>query len=198
MGRFASDSGGNFTPAPLGTHVARCYRIVDLGTQHGEYQGKPNKRNTIILGWELPDEIIETDEGPKPIIVSKFYTNSLSEKANLRHDLEAWRGRAFSRDELARFDLESILGKACMVTIVNGEGERPKVSAVSGIPKSVNPPPQFNPSFSFWLDEFSQEKFDTLSDKIQEMIRQSDEYDEIVNGPKEAVDEEYSDDEIPF
>ena len=33
-------SGGDFTPVPAGLHLARCYRIVDLGTQQTEYMAE--------------------------------------------------------------------------------------------------------------------------------------------------------------
>jgi hypothetical protein len=29
-----TSTGGDFTPVPAGLHLARCYRIVDLGTQN--------------------------------------------------------------------------------------------------------------------------------------------------------------------
>jgi hypothetical protein len=109
MGRYANDTGGgDFQHAPIGTHAARCIRLIDLGTQQGEWQGKPTFKNQVLVMWELPDELMEAqDDGqPRPFIVSKFYTNSLSEKANLRKDLTTWRGRDFTDDELDRFDLQ--------------------------------------------------------------------------------------------
>jgi len=183
MGRFATDTGSTtYTPAPVGTHVARCFRIIDIGTQHGEYQGKPTRRNQIIIGWELPDELIDTEEGEKPIVTSRFYTNSLGEKANLRRDLEAWRGRTFSDEELMKFDLETIVGVPCLLTIVKSDNGKTKVAAVTGLPKGTQCPPQVNESFTFWLDEFDQEQFNTLSEGIQGIIKRSDEYKEMMNG----------------
>ena len=42
MGLIAKDSGGggNFTPVAPGMHLARCYRIVDMGTQKTDFQGR--------------------------------------------------------------------------------------------------------------------------------------------------------------
>lgn len=189
MGRFTSDSGGgNFVQAPVGTHLARCIKIVDIGTQHGEYQGKPNKRNQIIVSWELPTEM--DDEG-RPIIASKFYTNSIkNERATFKLDLEAWRGRAFTQQEENHFDRETILGVACLLTIVSGTNDRTKVAGVSGLPKGMECPAQVNPSFSFWLEEFDQGKFNSLSEGIQNLIKKSDEYDELVNGAPEGESRE--------
>lgn len=204
MGRYAKDSGNvTFTPAPVGTHVARCFRIVDLGTQHGEYAGKPTRRNQILVSWELPDETVEIDGKEQPIVASRFYTNSLNEKANLRQDLEAWRGRMFTEDELDRFDLEAILGKPCLLTIVSkGEGKT-KVAGVSGLPKNMECPPQVNKLFTLWLDEdFEMEKFEQLSDGIKNIVKKSEEWYYLQNGMEKPETESgggpLDDDDIPF
>ncbi len=202
MGRYASDSGGgSFTPAPVGNHVARCFRIVDLGMQHGEYKGQPTRRSQILVSWELPDELIEIEGEQRPITTSKFYTNSLGEKANLRKDLETWRGRTFTDDELRKFDLESILGKPCMLTVVGGDNGKTKVASVNGLPKNVQCPDQVNESFTFWLDEFDEEKFEKLSEGIQGIVKKSEEYMESDGNPRtytQPASSSGDDDEIPF
>ena len=121
MGRYAKSSGGEFQQCPAGTHVARCIKLIDLGTQHGEYQGKPTRREQIVVQWEVPGETIDTESGPQPMIVSKFYTNSLGEKANLRGDLETWRGLQFTPDELAGFDLMKILNAPALINVIHNE-----------------------------------------------------------------------------
>jgi len=202
MGRYATDSGGgSFTPAPTGTHIARCIRITDLGTQHGEYKGQPTRRNQILVTWELPDEMIEVDGEDIPITTSRFYTNSLGEKANLRKDLESWRGRMFTEDELRRFDLENILGKPCMLTIVAADNGKTKVASVSGLPKNTTCSDQINESFSFWLDEFDEEKFNEIPDGIKGIIKKSEEWGYLQNGNnvmETSPASDFSDDDIPF
>jgi hypothetical protein len=201
MGRYASDSGGgSFTPAPVGTHVARCIRLVDLGTQHGEYKGQPTRRNQVLVTWELPDESIEVDGKEMPVTTSRFYTNSLGEKANLRRDLEGWRGKAFTDEELHQFDLMNILGKPCMLTIVGGDNGKTKVASVSGLPKRTECPPQVNKSVAFWLDEFDQATFDELSDGIKKIIEKSEEWAYIQNGGSApaTTPSDFNDDDIPF
>jgi hypothetical protein len=173
MGRYSSDTGGDFTPAPIGTHVARAIKLIDIGTHHGEYEGKPNVRNQVILQWELPLELMEDGQ---PFIVSKFYTNTLGEKGNLRADLKAWRTRDFTTEELMRFDLESVLGKPCMVTIMHTDKGKAKVVSVTGMPKGMQCPPQVNPSSAFWIDPWNDGAFHALSDGFRKMIMDSDEY----------------------
>ena len=112
MGLIAKDSGGgNFTPVSPGMHLARCYRIVDMGTQTTEFAGQTKHLHKVMLQFEVHGE----DEDGKPLVtakgepmsISKNFTLSLAEKATLRLDLQAWRGRPFTADELRGFELKA-------------------------------------------------------------------------------------------
>jgi len=197
MGRYAQDSGGgDFKQPPTGTHVARCVRMIDLGTQHGEYQGQPNVRNQVLITWELPTELM--DDG-KPYIVSHFYTNSLNEKATLRAHLEAWRGRQFTDAEMKKFDLMNILGKPCMVTLIANEKGKVKVSAVAALPKGIEVKPQVNPSSAFWIEEWDQAAFDAMPKGIREIIEKSDEFKARTKGNGKAPGKfDDMEDDIPW
>lgn len=175
MGRYATDNGVDFTPAPAGTHLARCIRLTDIGSQHGEYQGKPTVRNQVIITWELCGTKMTDGQ---PFIVSAWLTNSLNEKANMRKFLEAWRGRPFTMKELTSFDLETILGKACMLQVVHTEKKKAKVNAIIALPKNTTVPPQVNPSSTFWIDTATDEQFAALTDGIKAIIARSDEWKE--------------------
>jgi hypothetical protein len=195
MGRHAKDTGGgDFQHAPAGNHVARCIKITDLGTQHGEYQGTPNARNQVMITWELCDE--KMADG-KPFVVSAFLTNSLNEKATLRGWLEAWRGRAFSEPELKGFDLQNILGVPCMVNVIHNDKGKAKVTAVAKLPKSVQAPAPANKVSSFWIEEWDQAAFDALPKGIREIIQKSDEYKARTNGNGKAAFDDMEDD-IPW
>lgn len=204
MALTVNDAGnGDFEQAPIGTFIARCVRLIDLGTQHGEYQGKPNVKREVMVSWELPSELMTRGEAEgKPFLVARFYTASLSEKANLRHDLEAWRGRAFTEAELAGFDLKNILGKTCMVGIIDKAGKS-RIGSVMALPRGMEAPPQINETMSFDIDEWNDITFAKLSKGIQEKIKASDEFKER-NGmipPKQALDpSDFADfkDDIPF
>ena len=113
MGRYTSEgSGGSFKQAPAGTHVARAIKIIDLGTQHGEYLGEPTVRSQIVVQWELPNETLTIDGEDKPFIVSCFYTNSLNEKAKLRADLETWSGKGIHERGTRPFRPDEYPGQA--------------------------------------------------------------------------------------
>ena len=75
------------------------------------------------------------------------YTLSLHENAALRRDLQSWRGRAFTETELAGFDLKTVLGVPCMITLVHSpDGKYANIQAVAGLPKGMEAPPQVLPS----------------------------------------------------
>ena len=182
--KWTDNGGGDFEQPPVGTHVGRCIRIIDIGTQKGEYQGKVNIRRQVIIAWELPTELMtEGDYSGKPFTTSRFYTASLNEKATLRHDLESWRGRAFSPQELMGFDSKNILGKPCMLNLLTNDKGRVKMGGVMALPKGIEVPAQVNPSIFFSLepDEFSKEVFDKLSDGYKKLIQSSPEYQEAIN-----------------
>jgi hypothetical protein len=198
MGRYASDKGGGtFQQCPVGSHVAVCVELIDLGTHHEEYQGKMNIRNQVIIRWETPSELM--DDG-QPFLVTAFFTNSLSEKSNLRPILESWRGRAFTKEELDGFDLQAILGKPCLISIIHTDKGKAKVNAVMAMPKGTPVPKTHNPLKSFWIEEWDQAAFDALPKFFQDKIKESDEYVERQISASKGGGSSFSDmaDDIPF
>jgi hypothetical protein len=193
---IVKDGGSDFKQVDAGTYPARCIAIIDLGTQHSEWQGKPIARRQAMLQWELPTETIETKDGIKPMTVSKFYTVSLSEKSNLRPDLEAWRGRAFTPEELAGFDLNNVLDKPCMVSIIHNDKGKARVSSVAKLVKGMTVPNAFHAPFIFSLDNFDGNVFQALPEGIKKLIAQSDEYKGAFAPPEQGLGPD--DGDIPF
>ena len=173
-GRHADNSKGDFENPPIATHLGRCFKLVDIGTQHGDYQGKPTKNDQFIAFFELPNAKMADGN---IFTVARFYNKSMGSKAALRKDLEAWRGKPFTEEELKKFDLMKILGQPCMVSVIaKSGGDGVKVGAVFAVPVGIPVPPQVNPSFAFWIDEWDQTKFDSLPNGIKVLIAKSDEY----------------------
>lgn len=202
-----TDSGsGDFVQAPIGNHVARCIKLIDIGTQEGEYAGKPTYRRQIVVMWELPNETFQNKDGQDaPFVVSKWYTASLSEKANLRADLVNWRGREFTSEELMGFESKNILDKPCMVQVTHSEKGKAKVTGVSSIPKGLEVPARVNELvyFSLEKDEFSQAVFDNLGDFFQGKIKTTPEWASLHDtqkGPVRTAGQrlEEMEDSIPF
>lgn len=169
--------GGSFQTVPAGTYPARCIRLIDIGTQEFTWNDETKKAKQIIIAWELPTELIESGEfAGQPYIVSKFFTASLHKKAGLRQALEAWRGKAFTDEELRGFNLSNILDKCCMLNIIHNEKGNAKVQGIMALPKGMIVTERINPLVSFDIDVFDMQIFDSFSDGIKNLIRKSDEY----------------------
>lgn len=196
----------DFVPPPAGTHVAVCYRFIDLGTQETEFQGVKKHQRKVMLGWELSNEMMEDG---KPFMISQRYTWSMSEKANLRADLESWRGVAFKESDFGPggFDIRRVLGAPCMMTVVHAEKNGKtyaNIRAIGKLPKGMSVPFAVNPQVYFSLDEFDQVTFDNLSAGLKAIIVKAPEYQKVINGGHESQDasrqngRDELDDSIPF
>jgi hypothetical protein len=201
------NSGGDFETTPAGTHVARCYRVVDLGTQQVEWQGQMKHQRKVMLSWELPGELMEDG---RPFSAHQRYTFSSSEKSHFRKHLESWRGLAFKDEDFGEggFDIRNLLGVPCMLSIVHttkSDKTYANVAGVMKLPKGMDAPQLANETLFLSLapGEFDEAAFEKLSDNIKDTVRKSPEYQEIANGdiPAATSPDDYGadlDDEIPF
>ena len=162
-------SGGEFKSLEPGTYIARCVSIWAIGTQYNKWHD--NWKPQIILRWEVPEET--TDDG-KPLTICAFYTLSLHEKSNLYKSLVAWRGKRFTDDELARFDVESILGAPCMLTVTHTDDGKQKVGGVSKLGKGMTCPDAVHPLETYNMHEDAGgEKYQDLPEWVQAQVDKS-------------------------
>jgi hypothetical protein len=218
MSFYVEDRGASFERTPSGMHLARCYRIIDLGTQKSEYMGQVKYLHKIMLGWEIHG----TDDSGKPIKMNdgrpfamfKNYTLSWSEKANLRLDLQSWRGKPFTQEEMRKFDLKNILGAWCMINVIERQGQNgntySNVDSVTPVPPMIKQnglPQPVNKNEIFNLQEPDWAIFETFSDNLKQKIIASPEFEKAKKGDdyqKNAIAESNShqaveeDDDIPF
>jgi len=134
-----------FELVPAGSHIAVCDMIVDLGVQEGTGAFRKPKRK-VYLRFQLPNERLEYEKNGKklngPRMIGQDYTASMSEKANLRHLLASWRGREFSDEEAAKFDISIVLGRPAMLMVMHAKKEKRTYANISGIgqlPKGIDP-----------------------------------------------------------
>lgn len=178
---------GDFELPPAGTHHARCYRVVDLGTQQQIWDTGPERKHQIQISWELLSEMMEDG---RPFTVHQWYTFSTFERAKLRQHLESWRGKAFQDSDFGPggFDIAKLLGVPCLLSVIHSTNKkgntRANVGGVMKPPKDTEFPALHNSTAILWLskDEFDQAVFDGLSDWLKDTIRKSPEYAEIVSG----------------
>lgn len=198
--RLPQKSAGDFAPAPAGTHIAVCIKVVDLGTQAVEWQGQTKHQHKVMLSWELPAEPM--DDG-RPHIISQRYTFSVSEKATFRKHLEGWRGKKFTDADFGPdgFDVRNILGKPCSL-IVSHRAVADKVYAniegIGPVPKGTQAPKPINALVYFSLDAFDPNVFASLSAGLQATIMKAPEYLTAVSGDHHDSNGDDAGGDIPF
>lgn len=174
---IAKESGKDFKPMPSGSHIARCMAVISLGTQPSPMYPSSFK---VMLMWEVPGEPIEIDGKPAPMVIQKEYTLSLSEKANLRHDLQSWRGKVFTKEELEGFDVAKVLGQPCMLSVVHKTSGKGKVygvvAGISGVPKGVQCPPAWHKPVQYEIEQEQDDVYKALPEWIQKKIAGCDEW----------------------
>ena len=216
MGLVAKDS-GDFVSVSPGMHLARCYRIIDLGTQKTTYMGVDKYGPRVQIQFEVHGEDdkgqpLVTQDG-RPLSIAKSYAVTLAEKSNLRKDLQMWRGQDFTAQELRGFELKNILGKWAMITVTQTESNGKtytNIAAINPVPatmKKAGLPEGVNELKTFSIEEADMELFDSFSENLKNKISSSPEWIELhgekKNTPKEkpaskAPGFDDLDDDIPF
>lgn len=193
-----------FVSVPPGMHLARCFRIVDLGTQNVTYMGVEKKKAMVMLQFEIhsegPDGNPLLTEKGEPLSIAKRYSNLMNEKARLRLDLESWRGAAFTKDEVGAFRIHSVLGVWAMLNITESKGNDGKtytnIETINPVPvqiKKVGLPEPHNDLLIYDIDESPSEVFEKLSEKIKNTIMGSPEWQQK---SKKATAQGFYDDDI--
>lgn len=196
MSLMASASGGSQRElAPEGSEVARCYRLIDLGTQHNELYG--NDKHQVLVTWELPNtEMTEGEFAGKPFAISRFYTLSFSEKANLRKDVESWRGKAFTDKEIEEgFDVATLVGQTCLIGVshkAKKDGSmKEDITSLMKLPKGMKCPKSINDCQILILspEEYDNELFESLSDGLKDIVRKSPEWQALTTDRTQGEEE---------
>ncbi|MCX6084005.1 MAG: hypothetical protein NT102_03465 [Caldiserica bacterium] len=172
MGLIAKNEVGEKGVILTGTHVARSYGVIDLGTQDSEKFGR--WANKIMIQFELPADL--TDDG-RPAIISKKYTLSLNDKASLKKDLESWLGRPVTaQEERDGFALGSMLGTACLLCILHGENAEKAYAYITGmmsVPQGIGVPDAINPVVLYDIENGEDAVYAKLPEWIKNLIQQS-------------------------
>lgn len=215
----AGDSGREFKLVPPGLHLSRCYRVIDLGTQLTVFQGKEKSNRKVLVQFEVygEDDLgnpMVTDNGD-PMVVGKNYTLSLGEMASLRKDLQSWRGREFTSEELKGFQLSNILDQWAMVSIIHTSGNDGKtyanITAVMPVPANVRKaglPTGHNKPVIFSIDSPDMALYESFSDGLKAKIAKSPEWSSRTSyAPRPAPQQtsrpaapavEFEEDDVPF
>jgi hypothetical protein len=197
-----------FTLVPAGNHIARIYSIIHIGHILQDTQWGPRNNNKLRITWELPNERKEFKEGDgeKPLSISSEYNISYGEKAAFRQMLDGLLGKGVIK-EGDTFDIESLLGRACMVNVqhtAKGDKTYANVVSVAPLPKGMPEPEPFNQNFILnYNDNWSDEAYEKLPDYLKNKMAESDEY-KLMKYEGEPVrktadpENEIDPDDIPF
>jgi hypothetical protein len=198
-----------FELVPAEVYLARCYRMIDLGTHEVDGQFGAKDVHQVVISWELlkndDDEPVFMSDGKSVFTINKKYTLSMHKKSNLRSDLDGWRGIAFTEEEASEFDITNLINKFCKIQVMhntNGDKTYANVKNISHTRKTAD---VVNKAYTFSLEDRDMEVFEGLSDYYKAQITSSYEWtgksdDKDIN--QEIVDD--SDDkpidlsEIPF
>jgi hypothetical protein len=206
--------GKDFELVPPGVYFAILTKIVHVGVQ-AAYNPKYPDKDEVWLEFEIPDVRVKWtkngEEKEGPAIVRRKFTLSMNEKSNLRPFLESWRGKPFTDEEAENFELPTMLGKVCQLSVVHeasadGKKTYANISGAFGIIKEQKDALIANPArakpagellaFTPNTEPFDQAGYDKLPEWQQKLVDQR-----IKAQPKTetaAAGTADFDDDIPF
>lgn len=192
-----SEGNGDYKLPASGVTMARCYRIIDLGSQETSFKGQSTgMKRKVLFVWELlGDEMM--DDG-RPFTIQKKYTLSLHENSALFAHLNSWRGTPFTDQDLLGFDITKVLGAYCLLNIVHTkdvEKTFANIDAIMPVMKGMNKPEGINPLVKFEIENPDMEVFKILPEKVKAMIMAAPEWN---NNESSQSSNAIDDEDVPF
>lgn len=134
MAIIAKSEGKSYPQAPDGQHVSVCCDVVDKGVVRSVWDGVEKRLHKIHIWFQ----IIERDENQNRILVGKYVTLSMHEKANLRKFLESWRGKPYTEDQAAAgIDVENMIGVPAYIQTALNKNKYADITSIMRLPKSM-------------------------------------------------------------
>ena len=178
MSIIAKSTGEGIERLEDGVYTAQCVGIVDVGEQYSEVYAKSSRQVRII--WQIAGETYKNAEGQDvPRTYSKQYTLSLGDRSKLRKDLEAWRGKPFTEEELTGFDLINILNKPCQLQLMNKEKNGKTftdISAIMALPKGMTVEPLKDTYIFDFEDEATYPNYLLLPEWMRKFVKAATNY----------------------
>lgn len=188
MSMIAKSTGSaNIEKLESGVYTAVSAALIDLGMQKNEKFEKVQRKFRLI--WTILDEYIEINGEQLARTMSKEYSFSLHEKSSLRKDLQAWRNKAFTEDELNGFNLLNILNKACQLQIIkeekNGNAYN-NIISIMALPKGIQVT-QLGETYYFDIEtKETWKNWEKIPQWIQDTIKKAENYES--SGLKDYID----------
>lgn len=201
-----------FENPPIGSHIGRCYGLIELGTQqHVSEQFGARSKFDVRLSFELPNTKMLGKYNPEVkgqcFSVHTIVTRSLDKKSRLRPLLVGWRGREFTDEELKGFDEKKLIGVPCRIALIQN-GEYVNIASLSPLSEGEKCPKQVNKSVYVSLDPqlFEAKMLEGLHESTAKKITASPEYQALMGGEQQpdpqdgppSENEEAAGDDVPF
>ena len=203
---YDRDAGPKKTQRPIppaGTHIGRCFAIIQTGTHEKEFKGVKTNVGMVQFMWELaiqPWPIFDQKLGPQPYGIFQEYpvpkTGKGWKKSGLADMLKSWRNIS----EMPRnIKLKEWLNAPCLINVVHTASKEPviedktkslrgdghmiyaNVSTVMSIPKDASGAPTMvcpathNPLVFFDFETFNDVDFKKVPLWLKERIMKSHE-----------------------
>lgn len=117
---------GDYHAPPQALHPAVCCDVIDLGVETTDW-GPKHKVKIVFQTEEV------CPETKAPYTIGKKYTFSLGDKAALRRDLETWRNRKFTEQELVGYDLEKVLNANAQIQVIHQMGQKGTYAYIAAV-----------------------------------------------------------------
>lgn len=165
---------------PTGSHIAIPYQIIYLGVQKTEGQWGVKYQPKVSITFEFPNlkaEFEDKNTGvkiTKPKALSNMFTFSMSENGNLRPIVEGIVG-SMSETQAEDFDLDTILGKACLIQI-EIKNDYSNIKSTMVLPEGMPVPNQYNSNKVISYETITEEEKNKLPDFLKEKINYGQKY----------------------
>lgn len=205
--KAAVGGSGDFELVPAGVYLARCYQMIDLGTQKvvSKQFGTKSVRQ-VMLYWEILQDDdgkdVFMEDGKRVFSISKTYTLSMHKKAGLRKDLDSWRGEPFTDAEADGFDITKLLGVFCKLQVVHNKSGDRVFANVNSIMTTKKKAKGVSALVGFSVEDPEMDVYESLPEWLQNKIADSKEWadDTNVDHDSDPSEEDESIDikDVPF
>lgn len=156
---------------------AKCYAVIDKGSQENERKGVKKMQRQIQLSFETDQMWEFGDRGTLPLTIHKNYSFFITDNSNLQKDLTSRLGKP-QTSKLNVFDLVGMTAELMVLHNVSKNGKTyPKIVAVKPWKKDWD---LINPIVMFTLDAFNEDEFLKIPERLRAYIQTSPEYNKAL------------------
>lgn len=139
-------------PIPVGCHQATLTHITDIGEQPNKFYEKtskgPKTKPQYILTWQLDCQYKNADGAVCNMVHDAWYHATLHPDSNLYKATRGMLGVEKIQDE---YDVDELIGKRCMLSIIMGANKYPDIESITPVMSQLEPMTVQNIPLSPWI-----------------------------------------------